>query len=363
MKKLKVRLKRNSYAILIGSGNLASLGQLLVTNGLGDHAFIITTPFIKKKYGTQLKKSLTAKSLNFTWCLVPDSEASKSLKVASLVIRKLARIGSRSRLCIIAFGGGVVGDLSGFIASIYRRGVPYVQVPTTFLAQIDSSIGGKTAVDLKEAKNLIGSFYQPRLVVVDISLLRSLPLAQIKNGLSEAIKYGLIRDASLFAYIEKNYRLLLKKDEPALRRVIYRCVEIKSEIVGKDEKEAKGLRTILNFGHTIGHAVEAACGYSRFSHGEAVALGMLAAIAISQELGYINNSLAARITRLLKEIGLPQKASRVALKAIVTAYRHDKKFTGLENKFVLLKGIGRPIIVRNVNLSAVKKAIRSILKP
>ncbi|MDD5565602.1 MAG: 3-dehydroquinate synthase [Candidatus Omnitrophica bacterium] len=363
MNKLIVRLKRDSYSILIGNGNLAILGPLLVKTGLGNHAFIITIPFIKRKYGPRLEKSFNQQSLGFTWCCVPDTESSKSLKIASSVIKKLAAVALKRQVCIIAFGGGVVGDLAGFIASVYRRGVPYIQVPTTFLAQIDSSIGGKTALDLEEAKNLIGSFYQPKLVVTDISLLQTLPLAQVKNGLSEAIKYGLIRDKGLFSYIENNYRLLLNKNKEALRRVIYRCAAIKSEIVGSDEKETKGLRTILNFGHTIGHAVEAASRYSRISHGQAVALGMSAAIAISRELGYIDDSLPGRITSLFKKIGLPQKASGVSLDAIIAAYRHDKKFAGLENKFVLLKGIGKPIIVRNVNPSVVRQAIRSILKP
>jgi 3-dehydroquinate synthase len=227
------------------------------------------------------------------------------------------------------------------------------------LAQVDSSIGGKTAVDLVEAKNLAGTFYQPRLVFSDINILKTLDLRQIKAGLAEVIKYGIIRDPRLFAYLEKRYEDVLALRPSALEYIVKRCSYIKAKIVQQDEKEEKGFRTILNFGHTLGHAIEAAGDYKRYNHGEAIALGMLLACNISRELGVLNNAVSQRIENLIKAVGLPTRIEKVSIRDIIEAHYRDKKFIGSKNKFVLIKGIGRTIIVENIPLKIIKEVLRN----
>jgi 3-dehydroquinate synthase len=259
---------------------------------------------------------------------------------------------------VIAFGGGVIGDLAGFVASIYKRGIPYIQVPTTLLAQVDSSIGGKTAVDLAEAKNMVGAFYQPRLVLSDIGLLATLDLRQARAGLAEVIKYGLIKDKKLFHYLEKNYDKIIRRQQGALEFVVWRSSYIKARIVGQDEKEEKGLRTILNFGHTLGHALEAAGGYRRYNHGEAVAIGILLACALSRRLLLLDSSSCIRVEDLIKAVGLPVRIKNIPLNKIISAHYRDKKFIGARNRFVLLGGIGRAVVKQNIPLAAIKAVLK-----
>jgi len=265
-------------------------------------------------------------------------------------------------LFIIALGGGVIGDLSGFVAAIYKRGINYIQIPTTFLAQIDSAIGGKTAVDLSLGKNLIGAFYQPRLVLSDISVLSSLDRKQIRFGLAEAIKYGVIKDKQLFGFIEKNYKKIINLNKKALEFVVYRCSAIKAKVVAQDEMERRGIRTILNYGHTIGHGLEAAGGYLSYSHGQAVALGMIAAARIARDLDMLDIRSCNRIERIISKVGLPTSVRGISKTKLLKAISHDKKFIRGKNRFVLPVRIGKVIVREGVPKDIINNAIDSLIK-
>jgi len=361
MRKVNVNLGRRTYQVIIGSRILARLGDCLKKLNIGTDAFIITNSFLKDKYGLILLKTLVGRGFSCHIKLVADTEKSKSMLTAGSVIKELARFDQKKKIFIIALGGGVVGDLAGFVAAVYKRGISYVQVPTTLLAQVDSSIGGKTAVDLELGKNLVGAFYQPRLVFSEIDFLKSLDRRQLRCGMAEVIKYAIIRDAGLFSFLENNAARILRGDPGALETVIYACSRIKADIVRRDEKETRGLRSVLNFGHTIGHAIEAAGGYTGYSHGEAVSLGMAAAVDLSHKLGLIDSNLQQRIRGLIKLYGLPLKAKGLNTAKIVQAHYHDKKFSGKENKFILIRGIGRPRIMRNISLELIKEVIAQLI--
>lgn len=355
---IKVNLKKRSYNIIIGFNIIKQLGRILSSLDIGQAAYIITNNTIKKTYGKLLAKTLKNSGFDIRFKAVPDSEKSKSIETASRVIKDIVGFDKKRKIFIIAFGGGVIGDLSGFLASIYKRGIPYIQIPTTLLAQVDSSIGGKTAVDLLEGKNLLGAFYQPRLVFSDIKFLNSLSLRQIRNGLSEIIKYAVISDPLLFKYLEKRRLNILKLNYKDLEYIIKRCSFIKAKVVSSDEREEKGRRTILNFGHTIGHAIEAASGFSSYNHGEAVALGMLVASDLSKKINLIDDSVAKRIEGLIKIVGLPTKIRGVSLQKIISAHYRDKKFIGAKNKFVLIKGIGKTKIIEDIPLAKIRESIK-----
>jgi 3-dehydroquinate synthase len=359
MKKITLRLKENAYDIIIASGLLKKSGSFIRKLKIGRHAYIITNYKIKKNYGKILKDSLNKEDITSNFRLVKDNEKAKSIYLSIKIIKDILRLNKTTDTFIVAFGGGVIGDLSGFIASIYKRGIPYVQIPTTLLGQIDSGIGGKTAVDLKEAKNMIGTFYQPSLVLNDISLLKSLDKRQLRSGIAEAIKYGIIKDGFILNYIEKNLNKIFAYNEEVLENLIYHCAKIKAKIVEFDEKEKKMLRTILNFGHTIGHALEAASGYKTYTHGEAIGIGMLVALEIGTKLKLTSQGLLKRVEDLLKKVGLPVKINRrLELERIIQAHYFDKKFKGKENRFVLIQKIGRPIIKEKVPLPLIKEAIK-----
>lgn len=360
MKTIKVGLKERSHKILIGANLLRLAGVTIRKLNIGKDAFIITNSLIKKKYGKALSASLKREGFSVRFRLVADTERSKSLPVTLSILQELSSYDKKKNIFIIALGGGVIGDIAGFVASIYKRGIPYIQVPTTLLAQIDSSIGGKTAVDLIQGKNLVGAFYQPRLILTDTRTLNSLGLKQLRSGLSEAIKYGIIKDKPLFSFLEKNYKEILKRKEKEIEFLVHRCSQIKAKIIEQDEKEKRGIRTILNFGHTIGHALEAASGYKRYTHGQAIALGMLAASYISKKMSLIEEGVFERIKKLIKTAGLPVKIKRVSIPKIIKALYRDKKFIGGENRFVLIKAIGRTIIVGNVKLALIKEALRKL---
>ncbi len=357
MHTVKLNLKKRSYNIVIGTKILPVLGRYISRLNLGNNAYIITNSFIKNRYGQALIDGLKPYGFSYKFKLVPDSERSKDIKIAALLIKDLAKFDLRKRTFIIALGGGVVGDLSGFVASIYKRGIPYIQVPTTLLAQVDSSIGGKTAVDLSEGKNLVGAFYQPRIVFSDISLLNTLNKRQLSSGLAEVIKYGVIKDKNLFLYLEKNYKNIINLKAGALERIVRDCVKIKASIVSLDEREERGLRTVLNFGHTIGHAIEAASGFNKYNHGEAIALGMLVALEMSVKLGFINEALLKRTESLIDNVGLPVKIHKVSLQEILERHYHDKKFKGVKNKFVLSLGLGKTRVVKDIPLKLISSAI------
>ena len=355
---VKVKLKNRSYSILIGYNILSRLGDFLRQLAVGTDAYIITNDSIRKKYGPSLVRVLGRAGFKHRFKMVADTEASKSMSMVTCILKDIASHDKKKQFFIVALGGGVVGDLAGFVASVYKRGVAYIQVPTSFLAQIDSSIGGKTAVDLAEGKNLVGAFYQPRLVFSDVKFLNTLTPRQLITGLAEAIKYGIIKDKALFAYLEKNFKGCLGLKPQVLTHIVTCCSRIKADIVSLDELEEKGRRTILNFGHTIGHAIEAACRFKSYNHGEAVALGMLVASDISRSLGLTDDRTVARIEQLIRAVGLPSRIKGVALAKIISAHYHDKKFIGRKNRFVLTCGIGKTKIVENVPLAIIRQAIQ-----
>ena len=357
MKTVKVELKKRSYNIVIGCGISSLLGRQIRVLGLGTDAFIITNSLVKNKFGRVLENALKASGISSRFRIIPDTEKSKSVETAAAVIKDLAVFDKGRKVFIIAFGGGVVGDLSGFVASIYKRGIPYIQIPTTLLAQVDSAIGGKTAIDLSTGKNLVGAFYQPRLVFSDVKFLRTLSPRQLKSGLAEVIKYGIIKDRELFSFLEENYKDILKMKQALLEFIVARCSKIKADIVSKDEREEKGLRTILNFGHTVGHAIETAAKFESYNHGEAIAIGMLVAGDISVSLGLIDKITFGRIEKVISKIGLPLEINNIKLESIINAHYADKKFIGKRNRFVLTSGIGKAIIVENISLKIIKEAL------
>src|SRR2546426_2293519 len=295
MQRIPVRLTHAVYDILVGAGVFENLEEHVDRAGLQGPFLIVSQPRIFKAVGQHLKK-------RFPIALIPDGEHAKTLTTVSRLLDRMVDLKLTRQSSVIAVGGGVVGDVAGFVASIYMRGIPVVQVPTTLLAQVDSSIGGKTGVNHRVAKNLVGTFYQPRLVLSDPLVLRKLPEREYASGLYEALKYGVIRDVELFADFEQNSVMFLNRDPEAIERLVARCAAIKADVVMKDEKESD-LRRILNFGHTIGHGLEAAARYQRIKHGEAVGYGMVAAARIGQALDKIENHDVRRIENAIASIG------------------------------------------------------------
>ncbi|MFA5100422.1 MAG: 3-dehydroquinate synthase [Candidatus Omnitrophota bacterium] len=360
MKTIRVNLGARSYPIHIGTGILRSAGRLLAAQAIGSDAYIITNTTVQKKYGVLLLSSLQSAGISARVKYIADTEKAKSLATAAAVLEDLARFDRKKRVFIIALGGGVVGDLAGFVAAIYKRGIPYIHIPTTLLAQVDSSIGGKTAVDLPEGKNLVGAFYQPRAVIADIALLKSLHIRQLRQGMAEVIKYGLIKDRQLFVFAEKNIKRILSGNTQALSYIVGRCAAIKADIVSRDEREERAMRTLLNFGHTIGHAIEAAGAYGAYGHGEAVALGMLVAADISRQMKLLDAKSQERIRQMILSAGLPVKLRGVSLQKIISVHYRDKKFIAGRNRFVLLSGIGKAKVVENVSLLIIQRSLEQI---
>jgi 3-dehydroquinate synthase len=359
--KVSVDLKNNRYSIVIGHGILGEIPKFIRPLGLGKDAVVISHPSIQRLYGVKLSAALKKCGYTVKIFNVPEGETSKSASYALRLLKAISVYDVDKNIFIVALGGGVVGDLAGFVAALYKRGVPYIQVPTTLLAQIDSSIGGKTAIDLETGKNLVGAFYQPRLVLADTKVLKTLSLRQVRNGLAEAIKYGIIGDAKLFSYIEANHKKFLRGEIKVLNFIVRRCAQIKARVVSSDEKETKGLRTVLNFGHTVGHAVEAAGRYDQYHHGESVGLGMRVAARIAVSLGLLSLAEELRINQLISSVGLPQKITGVRLKKILDLMRHDKKFFAGHNRFVLVHKIGQAVVVRDIPEKIVIQAIKAYL--
>jgi len=328
-----------SYEIAIGRGLLAELPAVLKKHCPAAAYAVISDSHVAKLYGDQVLKQVSGTGYRAELLTFPAGEWNKTRETwASLSDRMLASHFGRD-CAVIAFGGGVVGDVAGFVAATYLRGVPYVQLPTSLLAMIDSSIGGKTGVDVPAGKNLLGAFHQPRLVLADLDLLTSLPPVQLSAGLAEAVKHGVIADAEYFGFLERNHAAILAKDGPALERVVHRSVEIKAAVVAEDEREA-GRRAILNFGHTIGHAIEAT---SKFEvlHGEAVGIGMVYEARLGEALGITKKGTAERIVRLLENFRLPvERPEGASADQLIEVMRGDKKVRGGEVRFALPKDVG-----------------------
>lgn len=361
MKKIRVNLGLRSYDIIIGKNIIGRLGKILKEKNLPEYAFIITNHKIRLLYSKFIRDSLERSGFKFKFSEIPDTEKSKSFNQVKKLLKEIILFGRKKEIFIIALGGGVVGDLSGFVSSIYKRGIPYVQIPTTLLSQIDSAIGGKTGIDLAVAKNLVGTFYQPRLVFSDLSFLSTLSKRNLRSGLAEAIKYGVIKDRNLFEFIERNYSNLLDLDLNLLERLVYLCSKIKADIVSKDEREEKEIRTHLNFGHTIGHAIEAASKFRIYSHGEAISLGMICASKISHYLGFLDKDYLRRIENILSCVRLPVRIKNLRLSDILEAQSFDKKFISGRNRFILPERIGKVRIYEDVPLRLIRRVIKEIL--
>lgn len=364
MKTVKVHLGKRSYNIYIGKG-IAESRSLFAKLGIGRGTplFVVTNRKVNAIHGGKLKKTIKLLSKKILFYEVPDSEKAKSFPVYIKTIRRLARFSKKVKPFVFAFGGGVVGDLTGFVASAYRRGVPYAQIPTTLLGQVDSAIGGKVAIDIKEAKNIVGNFYQPKMVVCDLQFLKTLPQKELRNGLAEIVKYGIIKDKKFFTFLEKNIKKVLALDDKVLEQVVFKSCGIKAKVVEKDELDTKNLRAILNFGHTIGHAIEAASRYSRsVTHGQAVAAGMIMASLIALKLKMLKKRECEKIHSLIRKV-YPKKtraARPIKSKDIMSALSYDKKFISGVNRFVLPERIGLVKIVDRVPEGLIRTAIEKI---
>jgi 3-dehydroquinate synthase len=341
---VKVSLDSRSYAIHIGPRLLASLGPACARLKLGHRCAIITDAHVGPRFAKSAVRSLAKAGFEAVLIVVPAGETAKSLKTVQHCYDQLAAHQLERKSFIVALGGGVVGDLAGFVAATYLRGMAFVQVPTTLLAQVDSSVGGKVGVNLKVGKNLVGAFYQPRLVLCDLDTLRTLPDREFSAGLAEVIKYGIIYDAPLFARLERNMAKLLRRDPTALAETVARCCQIKADVVGQDETES-GVRAILNFGHTVGHGLEAISGYGKYLHGEAISIGQVAAARFSAKLLGLSARDVERITALFRRAGLPTHArlNPARRRRLFATMRLDKKVSGGEVKFVLAQRIGKVV--------------------
>lgn len=353
---IPVLLGERSYTITV-TDSYRQLPSWLKPLELPQHGWVISHRRLLDRHGLDLLGPLRRAGWTLETLCVPESEASKSFAAAQRVIAHLARAARMRAPTLFAFGGGVVGDLAGFVAAVFRRGVPYVQLPTTLLAQVDSAIGGKVGVDVPYAKNLVGAFYQPRLVCSNVSLLRTLPMRQRHSGLAEVIKYGVIADRTLFAFLEEHLFACLALELRAVRVMVERSSRIKARIVSRDERETKNIRAQLNFGHTLGHALEAATGYRRWTHGEAIAIGMCAAACLGRELGLCASADAARITGLIRAAGLPTKARGVSRVEVLRAMRFDKKFIHGRPRWVLPARIGQVVVTEAVPLAIATRVI------
>lgn len=338
---VRIELGDRSYPILVGEGLIGQMAGMALPRAHA--ALIVTNDTVGPLYADALQRALQPHYAQVGRVSLPDGEEFKNWQTLNLIFDALLGRGSDRKTVLYALGGGVVGDITGFAAASYMRGVPFVQVPTTLLAQVDSSVGGKTAINHPLGKNMIGAFYQPQLVVCDLSTLATLPPRELSAGLAEVIKYGPIADMAFLDWIEANLPALMARDTQALAHAVKRSCEIKAWVVGQDERES-GLRAILNFGHTFGHAIEAGLGYGQWLHGEAVGCGMVMALHLSMELGLVDAAFVDRCTRLTEAAGLPITGPRLGADRYLELMRLDKKSEAGEIRFVVIDGPGRAAV-------------------
>lgn len=358
MSTLHVQLGARSYPIVVAPGLLAHVAEQIDSVAPSASAIVILShPRLAALYAPPLVAGLKAKGLPVRIVTVPPGERHKNLRTVARLYDALLDAGLDRKSVLITLGGGVLGDLGGFVAATYLRGIPFIQIPTTLLAQVDASVGGKTGADLPRGKNLVGAFYQPRAVWIDTDTLQTLPARELRSGLAEVIKYGIISDEGFFARVTAQMPRLLRRDPEALASAIVRSCEIKAEVVGQDETE-QGLRAILNFGHTVGHALETVTGYRRFKHGEAIAIGMVSAALIGEEVGVTPREITGQIAAALTAAKLPTAfPADVPPEPILEAMRRDKKTVAGKLNFVLAERIGHVRRVVDVPPSAVRAAL------
>jgi 3-dehydroquinate synthase len=355
--KTAISLGGQRYRVLVGTGLLKQVGACVRQHLDCKTCAVISDSNVASLFANRVKKSLASAKFCPTLITVPAGEKSKTLQQAAAICNRMIAAGLDRQSLIIGLGGGTTGDLSGFVAAIYHRGIPHIQIPTTLLAMVDSSIGGKTGVDTRDGKNLIGAFHQPSLVIDDIDLLRTLPRRQFNQGFAEIIKHAIIADEKMFRILQS-----WKADAAsALQRLIKRNIQIKSRIVAKDERDRTGERALLNFGHTVGHAIERAGNYRKFLHGEAVSLGIVAACAISMKRAGLRPDQRAAIVDLLERFGLPTRLPpNFPRKKIFDAIRFDKKFEGGKVRFVVTPRIGTARITNDVTLNDIRDAVKQL---
>ncbi len=357
MRTLSVALDARSYPIHIGAGLLADPG-LILPYLKTKRVAVITNTVVGPLYLAPFVAALRERGLRVTEIVLPDGEAHKDWPTLNLIFDGLLGDRCDRSTTLIALGGGVVGDMVGFAAASYQRGVPFIQVPTTLLSQVDSSVGGKTAINHPLGKNMIGAFYQPRLVLADISTLSTLPDRELKAGLAEVIKYGLIRDLPFLEWIEANLERLLARDGEALAEAVERSCRTKAEVVAADETE-QGARATLNLGHTFGHAIETGLGYGEWLHGEAVAAGAVMAAELSRRLGWLSDADVARVRRIHERAGLPVTGAALGADRYLELMAHDKKVSDGTLRLVLLKAIGRAVITSEASTADIRAAIEA----
>ena len=355
---VRVALGERSYPIHIGAG-LMERGALFAPHLASRRAAIVTNETVAPLYGAQLEDTLRAAGAEPFTVVLPDGESFKTLDSLNRVFDALLAANADRATVIVALGGGVVGDIAGFAAATFQRGVPYVQVPTTLLAQVDSSVGGKTAVNHPLGKNMIGAFHQPRAVIADTRTLRSLPARELGAGLAEVVKHAVIRDSAFFEWIEREALSLRRGNDAALAHAIRRSCEIKAQVVAADERES-GERALLNFGHTFGHAIESGLGYGEWLHGEAVAAGMVLAARYSVRRANLPAPVAKRIAAVLERLELPVKAPRMTSQRWLEFMARDKKNRGGHITLILLEALGRAVIAKDASARDLEEFLASV---
>src|SRR5437868_6274138 len=356
IKRILVRSSAGPYSVVCGAGALRDAAKEIAKLGSFSSVHIVSSPRVWSAVGKNVQRAFGLKDTGAVH-LMNDAEAAKNLRTVELLTRELVRGGADRKSLLIAVGGGVVGDVAGFAAASYLRGVALIHVPTTVVAQVDSSIGGKTGVNLPEGKNLVGAFYPPCLVLSDPEALHTLPQREFRAGLAEIIKHAIIADAEMFAFLEKNIGRVKRRDAPALEYLLPRNIAIKARVVSRDEREA-GLREILNFGHTFAHALERVTHYRRYQHGEAVAWGMMAAALLGHEAGLTRANEVARIVSLVRQLSPLPAWPRVSEKSVIDAMRSDKKSRAGALRFVLAPRIGKAATYDKISLRAVERVLR-----
>lgn len=356
MRTVSVSLGERSYPIHVGSGLLRN-PELIVPLLPQKRAAIITNTTIALLYLGPFSAMLQTAGVDVVPVVLPDGEDHKTWQTLNLIFDELIARRCERRTTLIGLGGGVIGDMAGFAAATWQRGAPFMQVPTTLLAQVDSSVGGKTAINHPLGKNMIGAFYQPRVVVTDLDVLATLPDRELKAGLAEVIKHGLIRDAGFFEWLEANIEKLLARDASALEHAVVRCCEIKAEVVAMDERE-EDVRAWLNFGHTFGHAIESGLGFGTWLHGEAIAAGMMIAAELSLRLGKLGTGDVERVERLLVRAGLPVQGPGFPFSRYLELMSVDKKARDGALRFILLDGLGKAIVANDIPVETVSAALR-----
>jgi len=360
MQKIRVDLGDRSYNIHIGSGCLEAVGEILPRFGFGSRLAVVSNPTVYAIYGRPLRRSLRNAGFEAMKIIIPDGEKYKSLAWTQKIYEKLLRARLDRKSALLALGGGVIGDITGFAASTYMRGIDFVQVPTTLLAQVDSSVGGKTGVNHRLAKNMIGTFWQPRLVWIDVRTLRTLPRREFLAGLAEVIKYGVIHDAALFSFLEENRERILEMQDDALTHIIMRSCEIKAEVVSQDERES-GIRAVLNYGHTIGHALETVTSYGKYLHGEAIAAGMCIEAKIAHLMGILDGAALKRIRSLIEAYELPASApENDDFEGFLSTMQLDKKTVGGELTFILPEQIGTVRMQKGMPAEIIRRALQEL---